>query len=409
MKLRKLGTGHWDRKLIQRMVEKSISDDKEEAVREWRATGDCWWPKYYDTNIPDWVRESQNGPGFCLCGHTIYYHFAIENTLTGEIECVGSDHINAYMIARNISEELNIPVETVSDMQIQAWIKERMKNMKADAWWAEYGDWFNGLIEGLREVDQWRNFIGTGEYSWDSETERNVEKMKPRKKAVGIRNTHGYQMASVFWRWDNPNNSRNQIGSRGYPNETLLADIVFLDAAHRPAYLEWKERYDARRKERIEEVKEIRRLREERFARQREEQREQKRLRQIEQKRLAEMREQSEIRLDISQALEIDEHMNHPNVINMKELYGVTHACSAVCSSRTYLRRYHNLISKVVRGKDITENLEALRVIYSATLRASDEQITRIMELNGEIRGPCTYSDADRLIASLERRENYEE
>ena len=57
--------------------------------------------------------------------------------------------------------------------------------MKADAWWTEYGDWFNGLIEGLREVDQWRNFIGTGEYSWDSETERNVEKMKPRKKAVG--------------------------------------------------------------------------------------------------------------------------------------------------------------------------------------------------------------------------------
>ena len=61
MKLRKLGTGHWDRKLIQRMVEKSISDDKEEAVREWRATGDCWWPKYHDTNIPDWVKESQNG------------------------------------------------------------------------------------------------------------------------------------------------------------------------------------------------------------------------------------------------------------------------------------------------------------------------------------------------------------
>ena len=233
--------------------------------------------------------------------------------------------------------------------------------------------------------------------------------MKPRKKAVGARNTHGYQMASVFWRWDNPDNSRNQIGSRGYPNETLLADIVFLDAAHRPAYLEWKERYDARRKERIEEVKEIRRLREERYARQQEEQRERKRLRQIEQKRLAEMREQSEIRLDISQALEIDEHMNHPNVINMKELYGVTHVCSAVCSSRTYLRRYHNLISKVVRGKDITENLEALKVIYEATLRASDEQITRIMELNGEIRGPCTYSDADRLIASLERRENYEE
>ena len=58
----------------------------------------------------------------------------------------------------------------------------------------------------------------------------------------------------------------------------------------------------------------------------------------------------------------------------------------------------------VVRGRDITGYISNLQSIYGATLRATDEQITRIMELNGEIRGPCTYSDADRLIASLERR-----
>ena len=35
-------------------------------------------------------------------------------------------------------------------------------------------------------------------------------------------------MASVTWRWNNPNNTRRQIDSRGYPNERLWNDIQIL-------------------------------------------------------------------------------------------------------------------------------------------------------------------------------------
>jgi len=118
LKLRTLGKGHWDRKLIDRMLYLSESNDIDEALKEWKATGNCWWPSSYDSDIPAWVANHINGPGYCLCGHTIYYHFEIENTENGTIECVGSDHINAYMIARSISEDLGVDIETIDDVQI---------------------------------------------------------------------------------------------------------------------------------------------------------------------------------------------------------------------------------------------------------------------------------------------------
>ena len=40
---RKLGTGHFDRKLMERMVELSVADNYEEAAKEWFATGNVYW------------------------------------------------------------------------------------------------------------------------------------------------------------------------------------------------------------------------------------------------------------------------------------------------------------------------------------------------------------------------------
>ena len=39
---RKLGTGHYDRKLMERMVELSVADNYEEASEEWLATGNVY-------------------------------------------------------------------------------------------------------------------------------------------------------------------------------------------------------------------------------------------------------------------------------------------------------------------------------------------------------------------------------
>ena len=54
MNLRKLGTGHWDRKLIERMLENSFADNIDEALKEWMATGNCWWPSLA-SKTPEWV------------------------------------------------------------------------------------------------------------------------------------------------------------------------------------------------------------------------------------------------------------------------------------------------------------------------------------------------------------------
>ena len=69
---RELGTGRWDKKLIQNMVELSVSDDYEVAKHEWIATGEVWWSSL--SAIPDWAAKHQNN---CLCGHDIVYHLSL--------------------------------------------------------------------------------------------------------------------------------------------------------------------------------------------------------------------------------------------------------------------------------------------------------------------------------------------
>ncbi len=149
---RELGDGHWDKALMRRMVELSNADNYNEAKDEWIATGDVWW-RGNDDNIPNWVTNSRMGVGKCLCGHGVVYHFKIENTSNGNIECVGSDHINTYLIVRKISQDLGVPFDTVTDEQIQEWINVRVKSMKADAWWKANGESFEMMFNYVKEMD----------------------------------------------------------------------------------------------------------------------------------------------------------------------------------------------------------------------------------------------------------------
>ena len=98
---RELGEGRWDKILKRKLTELSVSDNYEEAKHEWIATGDVWWSG--NSEQPDWVTHS----GSCLCGHIVVYHFQILNTENNTIECVGSDHINTYLIMRAIAEDKN--------------------------------------------------------------------------------------------------------------------------------------------------------------------------------------------------------------------------------------------------------------------------------------------------------------
>ena len=112
------------------------------------ATGQVWWAG--NGEMPNWVANASNGAGNCLCGHNVVYHFEIVNTENGTTECVGSDHINSYLIMRQIAEDMNVEVDTITDEQVQEWIKVRVGSMKEEAWWAENGDNFRMMFNKIK-------------------------------------------------------------------------------------------------------------------------------------------------------------------------------------------------------------------------------------------------------------------
>lgn len=222
---RDLGDGRWDKILKRKMVELSHADTYEEARDEWEATGNVY-NHTHSGNAPEWT----NGhTGHCLCGHPVVYHFEIRNTVTGVHECVGSDHIGAYLIMREIARTSGINAEDVTDAQIQVWLKDRVAVMKRDAWWAEHGEHFNEMYDAIKHLDLVINnkmshlvFDGNiGGYKWIYE---------PKPRATGKFGDFGYQMASITWRWDNPKNAKNQLNKYGYPNNRLWTDLILFHA-----------------------------------------------------------------------------------------------------------------------------------------------------------------------------------
>jgi hypothetical protein len=218
---RDLGNGRWDRILKRKMVELSHADTYEEARDEWEATGRVYNHTHYG-NEPEWT----NGhTGHCLCGHPVVYHFEIRNTVTGVHECVGSDHIGAYLIIREIVRDTGINAEDVTDVQIQTWLKDRVAVMKRDAWWDEHGEHFNEMYDAIKDIDLVINNKGSSmEFNYN--TRRYEWFYLPKKRATGKFGDYGYQMASITWRWDNNENLKNQSIKYGYPNNRLWTDLI---------------------------------------------------------------------------------------------------------------------------------------------------------------------------------------
>lgn len=210
---RGLGEGRWDRKLKQEMVKLSIADNYEDAKHEWAATGEIWWD-FGNGQAPDWVKHFKH----CLCGHKIVYHFEIHNEHTGIRECVGSDHINSYLILNEIKARTGLLDEQITDEMIQEWIDVKIKSMKSERWWEECGDDFIDKFEDIREIDLRINVNEKGTY-WD-----NTLSMYRPRTFIRKRSSDG-NMASIVWRWNHPHNRRNQQDVHGYPNKKLLDDL----------------------------------------------------------------------------------------------------------------------------------------------------------------------------------------
>ena len=253
---RGLGNGRWDRALKRKMVELSVADNYDDAKEEWIATGEVWWGQ--NDNVPDWVENSQMGVGKCLCGHIVVYHFQITNTENGVVECVGSDHINTYLIMRAIAEEMQLPIDAVTDEQIQEWINIRVKSMKAEAWWKENGTSFEMMFNAVKEMDLYFNTRIT-DYIYNNELARNDPVRKMVKRGSGAFGSSNYQMASIVWRWNHPDNSRNQQTVHGYPNDNLMKDLALFYVKSLELQKEFGA-YKAERQNRKDEIAEQRRI-----------------------------------------------------------------------------------------------------------------------------------------------------
>jgi len=218
---RELGEGRWDKILKRKLTELSVSDNYDDAKHEWIATGEVWWSG--NTERPEWI----NHAGSCLCGHKVVYHFQILNTENDVIECVGSDHINTYLIMRAIAEDGGLDINNITDEQIQEWIDVRTKSMKAEAWWKESGASFELMFDAVKEIDLHFN-TRDGETIYNNKYEWNEPKKQLRKRSENAYGSEDYHMASVVWRWNHPENPKAQINTTGYPNDNLMKDLALL-------------------------------------------------------------------------------------------------------------------------------------------------------------------------------------
>tara|TARA_R110002050_G_scaffold11800_5_gene39371 strand:- start:4619 stop:5632 length:1014 start_codon:yes stop_codon:yes gene_type:complete len=216
-------------RLTDKLLALSNSNDYEEAKKEWRITGNVWKHGINEeSRLGFRVRDHVSGhPNACLCGHKIVYHFEIENTENQTKEIVGSTCINNWMVLRHMEEKLKIDRRTITDKMIEEWKANAVHALIKDAWWEENGEEFTNTFDEIKELDLRINVKKTGKTYW----EESVKDYRPetfiRKSSNGLYGTPTYEMASIVWRWNHPDNPRRQRDSkRGTPNDKLMEDLV---------------------------------------------------------------------------------------------------------------------------------------------------------------------------------------
>lgn len=422
---RELGKGRWDMALKRNMTALSVADNYDEAKEEWIATGEVWWDG--NDEIPDWVSNSSMSTGKCLCGHIVKYHFQITNTENGVVECVGSDHINTYLIMRAIAEDEGIPINHITDEQIQSWIDVRTKSMKAEAWWKANGAGFELMFDSIKEMDLFFNVHKLNKTFFNYETQWYEAETRIRKRAEGQFGSSEYKMASIVWRWNHPDNPKAQINTTGYPNDNLMKDLSLfyvMQAQNLTAFNDAK----AKKEKRIAELAEQERLRQERREqdRIRREEEEAERLRifnlpeNVERRRLqkieddkaiAEHKKRRRIRMAeqereqkailIQHQMEQDETLssNNAEFENLCGYYGIP-VFSAEMAGNDWERQFFASIKKqMLKGKTLSERQLAILQRTFTKEKATNKQINYLRSLGytGET-VDLTKIEASKLI-----------
>jgi hypothetical protein len=211
-------------RLTRPLLALSNAADYEDAKHEWRTTGEVWDGDY---TLPDEHRTKH--PGQCLCGKTIRWHFEIENTENGNIDIVGSDCIHHWMVLRHLTEVEGLDPSEVTEERIQEWIELNVNKLKKNAWFRMHGKMFEDIWKAVADIDLRVNVKVVNQY-WDYVTERHEPKFILRRRARGKPGDKHYRMASIVWRWNHPDNPKNQQTKYGFPNDRLWVDMLMFNA-----------------------------------------------------------------------------------------------------------------------------------------------------------------------------------
>ena len=419
MPRRALGEGHWDKRLKERMVELSISDNYDDAKHEWIVTENVWYIPFGEdarmvlTDVHVNGDELRAHPHECLCGHPIVWHFEIENTENGERNIVGSEHIESYMVIRYFESKGYDPTEVTEEM-IEEWINEKVKSLKAQWWWDLHGDQFTEWFEEVRELDLRVNQRRTTRYRWDAATRRNEPIMAVRKRSEGQFGQSGYKMASIVWRWNHPDNTKRQIETRGYPNERLWNDLQIFYITQQQ-YRQQVEQEDAAIAQRIEQLaeqdRENARRQAERAAKQaaeREEYRLRKEERSIREAELASIKEQKRIDKVIAERMNLQNA--NEDFKDMCEYFDIPLFTPNMGQSDWDRRFLTDMIRIMSQGKIVSDRqVERIRnIILDTPLPATDKQIWYIKKLGGEdyhYPPDININEASELIKHLKGEE----
>ena len=206
-------------RLTKPLLARSISDNYDDAKREWRMTGLVWRGSPGD--------HACGHPNQCLCGKKIVWHFEVENTHTNELQILGSSCIENWMVLRHLTEVKGMDIADVTDEIIEEWLANAVNDIKAEWWMEQHGSLWNKMYDAVAEIDLRTNINKSGKV-WDAETRRYEKRIKIRKRGSGQRGAPEYKMASVIWRWNHPDNKKNHQTKYGWPQDGLFEDVCIL-------------------------------------------------------------------------------------------------------------------------------------------------------------------------------------
>jgi hypothetical protein len=388
-------TGAYNIALKDNLTALSEADNWKEARKEWRATGNVWYvPMNDDAEDVLPSPHNQSHPHYCICGHSIAWHFEIENTENNRIEIVGSEHIGFWMIVRHLIENLEIPEDEVTEERVKEWVLEAVNSMKSEWWWKENGEEFEKMFEVIREVDL---FINTrqGKPYQDYDTARTEYAKLIRKKAEGKMGTPLYLMASIVWRWNHPDNTKAQINTRGYPNDRLWNDLLIF-YFNIDKHKETINVASVEREERLAEIKQRKEVEEAERVEREKEQKIQHRKRRIEaQKRLE--KERKEIALRIPNFCE-----KHNIPVFTAESHG---------NNDWEISFLVDMIGKIHSGNFMSEKqlLRTIKIVKGEEDMATENQLSYIRKLGGTPNADLTKRDASQMIDELKNPSGEEE